>query len=70
MTNIKLKDLNSITGTDLFNDSESFMKELSEHELSLQGGLLFRSNPVLIGTGPIRIDPKNPLPKPVVIGLE
>jgi hypothetical protein len=70
MVNIKLKDLNSITGMELFNDSESFMKELSDRELSLQGGLLFRTNPVLIGTGPIRIDPKNPLLTPVAIGLE
>jgi hypothetical protein len=70
MTNIKLTDLNSITGTELFNDSESFMKELSDLELSLQGGLLFRTKPVLIGTGSLRIDPKNPFPTPVAIGLE
>jgi hypothetical protein len=38
MTNIKLKDLNSITGTDLFNDSESFIRDISKCELALQGG--------------------------------
>ncbi|WP_310485388.1 hypothetical protein [Chamaesiphon sp. VAR_48_metabat_403] len=39
MANIKLRDLASIAGADLFNDSESFMQELSENELSLQGGI-------------------------------
>jgi hypothetical protein len=38
MANIKVQDLASITGADLFGDSESFMKDLSEDELTLQGG--------------------------------
>jgi hypothetical protein len=40
MANIKVLDLNSITGADLFSDSESFIHDLSEsdNELNLQGG--------------------------------
>jgi hypothetical protein len=38
MANIKVRDLTSIAGTDLFNDSESFMQDLSDDELALQGG--------------------------------
>ena len=38
MANIKLQNLTSITGSDLFDDSESFMRDLSEDELELQGG--------------------------------
>jgi hypothetical protein len=40
MANITVKDLvkNSITGVDLFNDSENFMRDLSEDELNLYGG--------------------------------
>jgi hypothetical protein len=40
MANITLKDLTSsnITGVSLFHDSESFMQDLSEDELNLQGG--------------------------------
>lgn len=38
MSNITVEDLTSIVGTDLFNDSESFMRDLSDHELDLQGG--------------------------------
>jgi hypothetical protein len=40
MANIKVKDLaeHNITGVALFSDSESFMQDLSEHELDLQGG--------------------------------
>lgn len=38
MANIKLIDLANITGFDLFNDSDSFMQDLSENELDLQGG--------------------------------
>ncbi len=39
MANIKLIDLaGKIAGFDLFNDSDSFMQDLSEHELDLQGG--------------------------------
>jgi hypothetical protein len=39
MANIKVKNLTSITGADLFNDPESFMRDLSEDELTMQGGL-------------------------------
>jgi hypothetical protein len=39
MANIQLTDLaGNITGFDLFNDSDSFMQDLSEDELDLQGG--------------------------------
>ncbi len=38
MANIKVKDLTSIAGADLFNDSESFMRDLSDNELETQGG--------------------------------
>lgn len=38
MANIKVRDLTSITGSDLFNDSESFMRELSDDELTAQVG--------------------------------
>jgi hypothetical protein len=38
MANIKLQNLTSIVGSDLFNDSESFMRDLSEDELVVQGG--------------------------------
>jgi hypothetical protein len=40
MSNIKVKDLSipTITGSDLFLDSESFMRDLSDNELDLQGG--------------------------------
>jgi hypothetical protein len=39
MANIKVQDLTSIAGADLFNDSESFMRDLSEDELTMQGGI-------------------------------
>jgi hypothetical protein len=39
MANIKVKDLTSIAGADLFSDSENFMQDLSEDELDLQGGI-------------------------------
>jgi hypothetical protein len=41
MANIKVQNLadGTIVGADLFNDLESFMQELSENELNLQGGL-------------------------------
>ena len=38
MANVKVRDLTSISGADLFNDSESFMRDLSEDELNAQGG--------------------------------
>jgi hypothetical protein len=40
MSTIKVKDLvvNSTVGIDLFKDSESFIQDLSEDELNLQGG--------------------------------
>lgn len=38
MANINVKDLNTnITGSDLFSDSESFMRDLSDYELNTQG---------------------------------
>jgi hypothetical protein len=38
MANIKVRDLTDITRLDLFNDSESFIRDISECELALQGG--------------------------------
>jgi hypothetical protein len=40
MANITHQDLvgSNITGINLFNDSESFMQDLSEDELNLHGG--------------------------------
>jgi hypothetical protein len=39
MAKIELKNLDSnLTGIDLFDDSESFMQDLSERELDLHGG--------------------------------
>lgn len=37
MANIHISDLNSV-GFELFSDSESYMMELSEDELGIQGG--------------------------------
>jgi len=37
MSTINISDLRP-TGSELFSDSESYMGELSEHELSVQGG--------------------------------
>jgi hypothetical protein len=47
MANIKVQDLSSITGADLFNESENFMRDLSDDELELQGGW----TPVIITVG-------------------
>lgn len=38
MASIAISDLNA-AGSDLFSDSENFMDELSEGELSIQGGI-------------------------------
>jgi hypothetical protein len=43
MANINIKNLNSnITGSDLFSDSESFMRDLSDDELETTGGFTGR----------------------------
>ena len=41
MANITLKDLSvsNITGVDLFHDSESFMRDLSDDEVGILGGV-------------------------------
>lgn len=43
MADIKVKDLvvQNIAGFDLFNDSESFMLDLSDGELNITGGCWF-----------------------------
>jgi hypothetical protein len=49
MANIKLKDLtvsNTVT-TNLFSNSDSFVRDLSQDELALQGGRRHRPTPVL-----------------------
>jgi hypothetical protein len=48
MANIKLQDLANVTGVDLFNDTESFMRDLSDREVILQGG---SKGPHLFPTG-------------------
>jgi hypothetical protein len=66
MANITLKDLisSNITGVSLFHDSESFMQDLSEDELNLQGGWK-RPQPTARET----IFPINPQPTPPVFKL-
>jgi hypothetical protein len=41
MANINIANL-PITGLDLFSDSENYLKELSEHEFSITGGISIR----------------------------
>jgi hypothetical protein len=38
MANIDINELNA-TGSDLFNDTETYLQELSKGELGIQGGL-------------------------------
>ncbi len=38
MANIKVRDLTGIAGLDLFNNSESFIRDISKCQLALQGG--------------------------------
>jgi hypothetical protein len=56
MASIKLSDLvrNSIIGADLFNDSESFIRDLSDDEVNFQGGC-GRNRPVKIGADTLPI---------------
>jgi hypothetical protein len=46
MANIKVKDLTCIAGIDLFQDSESFIQDLSDDGTNLYGGFLFRTETV------------------------
>jgi hypothetical protein len=64
MANIKVQDLTIITGSDLFIDSESFLRDLSDLETNIQGGgtPLLRKSPVIVQGTPAPIDPKNPFP--------
>jgi hypothetical protein len=64
MANIKVQDLTIITGSDLFIDSESFLRDLSDLETNIQGGgtPLLRKSPVIVQGTPALIDPKNPFP--------
>jgi tryptophan synthase beta subunit len=66
MANIKVQDLTSIAGADLFNDSESFMRDLSDREISLQGGAI---GPHPFPTG-VKQWEKEILPTPLMVGLE
>jgi hypothetical protein len=65
MAKIEVKDLtqSSIAGLDLFNDLESFIQDLSENELSLQGGK------VLLQTPPVKDIDKIPAPTPPIFNL-
>jgi hypothetical protein len=68
MANITLQDLvgSNITGINLFNDSESFLQDLSESELNLQGGGVKRPQPTARET----IFPvKHPRPTPPIFWL-
>jgi hypothetical protein len=47
MANITIRDLNGIACVNLFNDSESFIRKLSERELNLQGGKRRRPAPTV-----------------------
>jgi hypothetical protein len=53
MSNIEIKDLNNqnALGADLFSDSESFLRDLSENEFDIYGGL-DASPPVFVDTYP------------------
>jgi hypothetical protein len=66
MANITVKNLaqySSIVGTDLFNDTESFMIDLSENELGLQGGKAHLQTP------PVTAIEKIPVPTPSIFNL-
>jgi hypothetical protein len=58
MANIKVHDLASIAGLDLFNDSESFIRDISKCELALQGGK--RNRPPFVPPVATPIDPVEP----------
>ena len=68
MANIKLQNLTSFAGADLFNDAESFMQDLSEHELDLQGGI--KNIMMTIRDTTYKLKTTTILPTPPVIGLE
>jgi hypothetical protein len=66
MANIKLTELvGSITGFELFNDSDSFMQDLSEDELDLHGGKLFLPTARLS----IFCDRPRPIPTPPILKI-
>ncbi|PSB44756.1 hypothetical protein [Chamaesiphon polymorphus] len=66
MANIQLTDLaGNIAGFDLFNDSDSFMQDLSEDELDLQGG----KAPVPTARLSIFCRPR-PIPTPPIVKIE
>ncbi len=58
MANIQLRDLTGIAGLDLFNDSESFIRDISKCELALQGGK--RKRPPFVPPVVTPIDPVDP----------
>ena len=47
MANITVRDLTDISRSDLFNNPNSFIQDLSDHELNLQGGKRRSVTPVL-----------------------
>lgn len=66
MAKIDLKDLGSKTiGADLFSDSESFMRDLSDNELNTQGGNNLGCDVILRNTI-FRIPRPIPMPTPPV----
>jgi hypothetical protein len=67
MVNITVKDLaTNIMGIDLLNDSESFMLDLSDGQIDIQGGCGGNGNNVKFGpkTRPIIIIYSCVLPRP------
>jgi hypothetical protein len=68
MATIKVTDLaeNSISRVGFFHDIESFIQDLSESELNLQGGGLFRRR--RRSTPPVDIAPLAPVPD-ILIGF-
>jgi hypothetical protein len=57
MANITVENLekHSIIGVDLFNDAESFMLDLSDRQLDIQGGCGRNNYPVKIGANTLPI---------------
>ncbi|WP_019499240.1 hypothetical protein [Pseudanabaena sp. PCC 6802] len=49
MANIDISELN-ISGSDLFDDTETYLQELSEEELGIQGGIIDGCIPPLLPT--------------------
>lgn len=70
MANIQLSNLaGKIAGFDLFNDSDSFMQDLSDNELDLQGGRVNIQTPVITAQFSIFCKRPRPMPTPPVFKI-